>query len=458
MRTRSYIGGGAAALILMGAGVLALQQPAVAQGSQAPKFEVDRLWPKPLGNHWIPGSFTGIAIDAQDHIWTVNRGLASLQGNEKGPTQTPWASECCFAAPQVMEFDAAGTLMNHWGGPGQGYTWPQAPGGIAVDSKGNVWITAAGIPAAPAGRGRGPAPAAGADARGGRGGAGAAGGAAPARGGAAAAAPAGRGGAAPAARGGAPAAPPQEADAHVLEFSSTGQFIRQIGTPGKMEGPDSQTTLDRPKAIAVDSAANEVYVGDSGNRRVVVFDSNTGAFKRMWGGSGDKPSATAPAAGGAPDRQFRDVNCIVIAKDGMVYVCDSPNNRIQVFDKQGKFVKEGTVKAGTGGEVIPAGAGGSIPTESFGSAWAIAFSNDAQQRFLYVADGQNKTVWILQRDSLTPVSRFAEGGRYPGTVYAVDSIGVDSKGNVYTGEGSEGKRVQKWIYKGMGAPASLAMN
>jgi DNA-binding beta-propeller fold protein YncE len=244
----------------------------------------------------------------------------------------------------------------------------------------------------------------------------------------------------------------------VIEFSSTGQFIRQIGTPGKMEGPDSQTTLNRPKAVAVDSAANEVYVADSGNRRVVVFDANTGAFKRMWGGSGEKPSATAPAAGGAPDKQFRDVNCIHIAKDGMVYVCDSPNNRVQVFDKQGKFVKEGTVKAGTGGEIIPAGAGGSIPTESFGSAWDLAFSNDAQQRFIYVADGQNKTVWILQRDSLTPVSRFGEGGRYPGMMYAVDAIGVDSKGNVYTGEGSEGKRVQKWIYKGLGAPAPLAMN
>jgi len=451
-RTRFYISGTLLAILMAGAGQLALEKSASAQGNQAPKVEVDRLWPKPLGNHWIIGSVTGIAVDAQDHVWVAHRGLASLQGNEKGPTQTPWASECCFSAPQILEFDAAGTLVSHFGGPGAGYTWPQAPGGIAVDAKGNVWITAAGIPAAPPGRGRGPAPAADGAAAG-RGGRGAAGGAAPAAGGA----PAARG-AAPAARGGAPAGPPQEADAHVLEFSKTGQFIRQIGTPGKMEGPDSQTTLNRPKAIAVDSAANEVYVADSGNRRVVVFDANTGAFKRMWGGSGEKPSATAPAAGGAPDKQFRDVNCIHIAKDGMVYVCDSPNNRIQVFDKQGKFIKEGTVKAGTGGEVIPAGAGASIPTESFGSAWDVAFSSDAQQRFLFVADGQNKTIWILQRDSLTPVSRFGEGGRYPGQMFAVDSVAVDSKGNVYTGEGSEGKRVQKWISKGMGAPAPLAQN
>src|SRR5438874_1464424 len=102
-RTRFYISGTLLALLMAGAGQLALEKVASAQGNQAPKFEVDRLWPKPLGNHWAPGSFTGIAVDAQDHIWTVNRGLASLQGNEKGPTQSPWASECCFAAPQVME-------------------------------------------------------------------------------------------------------------------------------------------------------------------------------------------------------------------------------------------------------------------------------------------------------------------------------------------------------------------
>jgi DNA-binding beta-propeller fold protein YncE len=244
----------------------------------------------------------------------------------------------------------------------------------------------------------------------------------------------------------------------VLKFSKTGQFLLQIGQPGKMEGPDSQTTLNRPKAVAIDAAANEVYVADSGNHRIVVFDADTGAYKRSWGAYGEKPSAAAPPAydPNAPAaRQFRDVNCVHIAKDGMVYVCDSPSNRVQVFQKDGKYVKEGTVSKGTLGEVIPPGAGASIATESFGSAWDVAFSNDPQQRFLYVADGQNKTVWVLQRDSLSVVSRFGDGGRYPGRFYAVDSIAVDSKGNVYTGEGSEGKRVQKWLYKGMGAAQPL---
>jgi DNA-binding beta-propeller fold protein YncE len=372
-----------------------------------------------------------------------NRGTESLQGNEKGPTQTPWASECCFGAPQILEFDAAGVLLNSWGGPGQGYQWPQNPAGITVDAKGNVWIAAGGLPPAPAGRGRGvppaaaAAPPAGADAgaAGGRGaGRGAAGGGAP--GGAAAPA----GGAPPAARGGAPAAPAAPADAHVLKFSRDGKFVLQIGTPGKMEGADSQTTLNGPQAVAVDDAANEVYVADSGNKRVVVFDATTGAHKRHWTAAGSKP--------------FADVSCVRLAKDGMVYTCDSANNRIVVFDKTGKFVKEGVVKEGTGGFVLGPAGGAIGSTYSFGSVWDIAFSNDAQQRYLYVPDGMNKTVWIVQRDTLTPVSRFGDGGRLPGRFYAVGSAAVDSKGNVYTGEESDGKRVQKWINKGMG-PAQL---
>jgi NHL repeat len=394
-----------ALIITVGVGFVLLPQTVAAQGrgGQAPRLEVDSLWPKPfpVEKHWALGSVTGVAVDAQDHIWVSNRGTASLQGNEKGPTQTPWASECCFGAPQILEFDAAGTLLNSWGGPGQGYEWPQNPAGITVDGKGNVWIAAGGLPALPAGRGRG-APAA--------------------------------------ARGGAPAAPPPPADAHVIKFTRDGKFLLQIGMPGKMEGPDSHTTLNGPQAVAVDDAANEVYVADSGNKRVVVFDANTGAYKRHWTAAGSKP--------------FADVSCVRLSKDGMVYACDSANNRIVAFDKTGKFVKEGVVKEGTGGFVLGPAGGATGGTYSFGSVWDIAFSNDAQQRYVYVPDGMNKTVWIVQRDTLMPVSRFGEGGRLPGRFYAVGSVAVDSKGNVYTGEESDGKRVQKWINKGMG-PAQL---
>jgi DNA-binding beta-propeller fold protein YncE len=196
-------------------------------------------------------------------------------------------------------------------------------------------------------------------------------------------------------------------------------------------------------ALAVDTPSNEVFVADTGNRRIIVFDSNTGAYKRHWFGTGDKAAGAAPAAydPAAPAvRSFRDVTCVELSRDGMVYVCDRSSNRIQVFQKNGTFVKEMVVAKDTRAE---------------GSVWDVAFSNDAQERFLYVADGLNKTVWILQRDTLATVSRFGDGGRYPGLFYAVGSVAVDSQGNVYTGEGSEGKRVQKWINRGMGAPRSL---
>jgi DNA-binding beta-propeller fold protein YncE len=193
----------------------------------------------------------------------------------------------------------------------------------------------------------------------------------------------------------------------------------------------------------VDAGANELYVADTGNRRIVVFDATSGAYKRHWFGSGDKASGAAPAAydPAAPAaRSFRDVTCVKIAADGMVYVCDRGSNRIQVFQKNGTFVKEMVVAKDTRAE---------------GSVWDVAFSSDAQQRFLYVADGLNKTIWILQRDNLSTVSRFGDGGRYPGLFYAVGSVAVDSRGNVYTGEGSEGKRVQKWNNRGLGPPRPL---
>jgi DNA-binding beta-propeller fold protein YncE len=404
----------------------------------APTLQVNPFWPQPLPNHWVFGSITGVAVDAQDHVWVVHRGADSLEGNEKGMMATPPTStKCCTAAPFVLEFDADGKLLSHFGGPGQGYQWPQSPGGIAVDAKGNVWIAAAGVDAAPAGaRGRA---AVDPDAVGPPGGArGATEAARGAEGGAARGAAPGRG------RGGAPAGPP---DAHVLKFARDGKFLLQIGAPGKMEGPDSQTTLNRPAAVAVDAAANEVYVADSGNHRIVVFDADSGTYKRHWGAYGEKPTAAGGGAydpGAPPARQFRDVSCVEIAKDGMVYVCDRTSNRIQVFQKDGKFVKEGIVSKETKGATV-GGQFGAV--SSFGSVWDLAFSNDPQQRFVYVADGHDKKVIVLQRDSLAPVGSVGSGGRLAGQFLAVGSIAVDSRGNVYTGEQHHGKRVQKWIRK-----------
>jgi DNA-binding beta-propeller fold protein YncE len=213
----------------------------------------------------------------------------------------------------------------------------------------------------------------------------------------------------------------------VLKFSRDGRYIMTIGTAGKMEGPDSQTTLNRPSAVAYDAAANEVFIADMGNRRIVVFDADKGTYKRHWAGSGTP---------------FSDVTCVEIARDGMVYVCDKSNNRIQVFDKSGKFVKEGYVAKSTGGGVI-AGSFGVLNAK--GSVWDVALSSDQAQRYLFVADGMNKKVHVLQRDTLTEVGSIGSGGRYPGQFLVVNSIATDSQGNIYTGESHHGKRVQKFV-------------
>lgn len=381
------------------AGVTLIDNTVSAQrrgGIPPPSFQVHPFWPMPLPNHWVLGSVTGVAVDARDHVWIVHRGADSLANMEKGGILKP-PTGCCIPAPQVLEFDAAGNLVRHWGGPGEGFDWPQSTGGIAVDHKSNVWIAAAGPPEPAAAR---------------------------------APPPTGAAGAAPAA--------PRPLDAHVLKFTRTGRFLLQIGRAGKIEGAGSQTTLDRPAAVAIDPAMNEVYIADTGNRRVVVFDADNGAYKRHWGAYGEKPddgNLGPYDPNGPPAKQFRAASCIAISKDGLVYVCDRQNDRIQVFRKDGTFVKEAFVSKTTLGD---------------GSVWGIAFSRDPQQRFLYVADGHDKKVFILRRDALEVLSSFGSGGRMAGQFYGVGSLAVDSTGNIYTGEALEGKRVQKFVQRRVG--------
>jgi DNA-binding beta-propeller fold protein YncE len=394
--------GGASALVLLvtasggGAGLTAIGATAIAQTAKPstpappnPRLQVDPLWPQPLPNHWLFGSITGVAVDSRNHIWVVHRGADSLNARTEmsAATNPPTAAECCIPAPAVLEFDEAGALVSHWGGPGDGYEWPRSPGGIAVDAQGNVWIAAAGVTETAGARGRGAA-----------------------------------------------AAPPRPEDAHVLKFSRAGKFLLQIGQAGKPGGNDSKTGLHRPAAIAVDAPANEVYVADGfGNRRVVVFDASTGAYKRHWGAYGAAPGEAEAGPynpSEPPARQFRTVSCVKISGDGLVYVCDRRNDRIQVFRKDGTFVKEAFVSKTTTGE---------------GSVWDLAFSRDPQQRFLFVADGQDQKVFVLDRGTLEVVSSVGGGGRWPGGFYGVGSVAVDANGNVYTGENFEGKRLQKFI-------------
>jgi DNA-binding beta-propeller fold protein YncE len=378
---------------------------AAANGVQAPRFEVDPLWPKPLPNKWILGQTIGVAVDAQDHVWIIHR-AGSLEPGEVHATTQPPTAQCCAPAPPILEFDAAGTLIGHWGGPGQGYDWPDSNHGITIDYRGNVWI---------GGNGRGSAPAA------------------------------GRGRGTPAAGQNRQQDESQTAgtqsfnDNMVLNFTQDGKFLKQIGKPNTSKGSNDTANLRLPAKTFVDKETNELYVADGyGNHRVIVFDAETGAYKRHWGAYGHKPDDVNlgpydPKA--APAQQFRNpVHCADLSVDRLLYVCDRVNDRIQVFKPDGTFVKEAFFNRETLGS---------------GSAWDVAFSRDPQQKYLYLADGENDKVHVIQRDSLELLTSFGDGGRQPGEFYGVHSIATDSKGNLYTTETYRGQRVQKFVFKGI---------
>ena len=275
-----------------------------------------------------------------------------------------------MAAPFILEFDRGRqALIVSWGGPSIGYQWPQATGRHRRRCEGQR-LDYSGRPRARTAGGRA------------------------ARGARAAAL-------AQAAAAAAPAPPPPVPDAHVLKFTRDGRYLMTIGTPGKMDGPDSQTTLNRPSGITYDAAANEVFVADTGNRRIVVFDADNGAYKRHWFAYGEKaagaaPGRTVPAI--RPRNRFATSRASRSRSDGMVYVCDKSSNRIQVFDKSGKFIKEAVVAKNTLRRRHRRHRFGVL--NAAGAVWDVAFSSDPQQRYLFVADGQDKKVRILQRDTL----------------------------------------------------------
>jgi DNA-binding beta-propeller fold protein YncE len=375
MRRNLRIGAAfSALLIVLAVGSVVLEKRAAleAQGVQAPMFEVDPLWPKPLPNHWVMGWTVGVAVDAEDHVWVVHQ-ANKLEATEQWGTSN--ASHCCFAAPPVLEFDQAGNLIGHFGGPGQGYDWLDSGHGINIDYKGNVWLGGNG-----------------------------------------------------------------QTENHVLKFTQGGKFLLQIGRPGMSKGNKDTENLNKATKVVVDRATNEAFISDGyGNRRVIVFDADSGKFKRQWGAYGKPPDDTPPGRynpDGPTPQVFRNpVHCVAVANDGMVYACDRANNRIQAFRKDGTFVKEGFIEKRTLGD---------------GAVNDIAFSRDAQQKYLYVVDGSNMKVHILDRDSLQILTNFGDGGRQPGQFYAPHSIATDSKGNIFTAETRRGQRVQRFLYKGVG--------
>ena len=374
-RRHVFVGGSfLAALVVLGTTEWALDRSLDAQGTiVAPRFEVDPLWPKPLPNDWVLGETIGLGIDSTDHVWVVHR-ADRVNTVEGAADQNPPTASCCRKAPWVLEFDPAGNLVGHWGGPGPGYEWPASNHGIFIDYKDNVWIG-------------------GNDAK----------------------------------------------DAHILKFTKSGKFLMQFGRRGQSKGSNDTENFGRVAKIFVDPKENEAYVADGyGNKRVAVIDADSGNFKRYWGAYGNKPDDTNLGTynpNAPPAQQFRTpVHCAELSNDGLLYVCDRPNDRIQVFRKDGTFVKEQFIAKRTLGD---------------GSVWDIAFSKDPQQKYLYLADGKNEKIYVMDRESLQILTTFGDGGRQPGQFFAVHSIATDSKGNIFTTETYEGRRVQKFVYKGL---------
>ncbi len=339
-----------------------------------PVFEVDAAWPS-IPNNWVLGEVTSIAVDSRDHIWVLHR-----------PRSIPEARRT-NAAPPVLEFDTSGKLISSWGGPADGYDWPEREHGIFVDAKGFVWISGNGGWPKPSGAGSG--------------------------------------------------------DDMILKFSPAGKLVLQIGKRGASTGNSDTANVHQPADVFVHAPSNELYVADGyGNQRVAVFDADSGAFKRMWGAFGNTPPAAmrpnppTPAASQAtpegPD-QFGLVHAVKVSNDGHVYVADRTNNRIQVFTTAGAFVRQVRVtNEGTPGPV-PAG---------------FAFSPDRNQQYLYVVDSGPMRIVVFDRATMTQIGAIGMRGPKPGEFDIVHHMAADSKGNLYTAEIVTNRRAQRLVLRG----------
>ena len=323
----------------------------------------------------VTGAVGGVAVDSQNRIWIAHRpGTLGKAGGEAtaGDTLRNFGKP----APSLLQFAQDGTLLRTMGGPGAGYEWITTEHGVYVDGKGSIWVNGSGA-----------------------------------------------------------------RDHHILKFAPDGKFLLQIGRAGQSKGSNDTQNLGAPAGIDVDDAANEVYVADGyRNRRVIVFDATTGAYKRHWGAYGNKPDDTydfggrylrkLTASGPLPTQFHTPVHCAKVSKDGLVYVCDRTNGRVQVFRKDGTFVKEFLI----------------FPRVTAD----LGFSADAEQRFMYVTDFIHEKVWILRRADGTILGSFGRPGHYGGAFTIAHSLAVDRNGHIYVTESLEGKRVQRFLFKGLG--------
>jgi len=359
-----------------GTTVFAQAQPARAR--EVPKFQVDPSWPK-LPGKWVFGQVSSVSIDERNHAWILQR-PTSVRDDQKS-----------MIAPPVLEFDEAGNFIQGWGGPGEGYDWPEIEHGIYVDPKGFVWIGGNG-----------------------------------------------------------------KTDHHLVKFTKTGKFVMQIGRKGQSKGNNDTQNVNQAADTFVYAKTNELFVADGyGNSRVIVFDADTGAFKRMWGAFGKEPIDVVPskpvkipeskripakeATGPGPGQFERPVHAARVSNDGLVYVSDRGGKRVQVFTIDGKYVTQVFIDRWC--EAPHCGNGQTVAS--------TAFSQDPEQRFLYVASRSPARVWVLDRKTLELLDSFGRPGVAPGEFYVLHHMNVDTQGNLYVTEVQDGKRTQKFVFKGL---------
>ena len=384
-------------------GVVALGLASALRAQDPPTYKVDPFWPRPLPNKWSMQQIVDSYVDKNDHIWVINR--SDTRPDELGAATKPPRAECCVRGPEILEFDADGNVLNGWGSPDYVPGWPHRLQSFVVDREGNVWISGTDL------------------------------------------------------------------GDSIVKFSGDGKLLWDFGhrwPKGEPFKQDNQQTAVLPgiEDFDLDQDAHEIYIADgSRNKRILVYDMDTGAFKRGWGGHGvplseidNDPTPPYDLSGPPPDqKQFAQaIHCIHLSADGLVYACERGSDRIQVFTKQGKFVTSYFVHPSTQARGPDCGGPFNAKYGPCGTVYNLTFSHDPQQKYLLVADGTNNMVWILNRKDGAVVGSFGGNGHYAGQLHWIDTIAIDSKGNVYTGEVEDGKRIQKFILTNGGAKARPA--
>lgn len=405
MRARAYGGTlivailGAAVSVSLWGGAKDAKPTQAVDGNGAPMFKVDPFWPKPLPNRWSMQQVTGVYVEEKnDHVWFLNR-AAAADGDEIGGDGNPPRIDCCVRGPEVIELDPEGNVVNAWGGPGYIPQWPTALQTVIADRQGNVWVAGTA------------------------------------------------------------------AQDSILKFTRDGKLLWDFGhrppkdgAPLKENNQQTDVLLSKGR-FNLDEDAHEIYLINW--KRVLVYDMDTGAFKRGWGGHGmplseitNDPIPPYQWNGGPPPEEKNlvpDLHFVEISKDGMVYVGERGQNRISVYTKEGKWLQDFYVSPNTPAQRLQSNGkdcGGLPPNTKMppcGTTYKMVFSKDPQQKYMYVADGTNDHVWILDRKSGKTLGNFGSNGKYAGQFHWINAVATDSKGNVYTGEVEEAKRIQKFV-------------